>query len=109
MSRREFPARIKAAAALRAAGNCERCTAKTGPGNIEYDHVIPDALGGEPTFENCAVLCRSCHRFITAKEDVPTIARAKRINRKHLNATAPRKRKMPYRKFSGQIVWGDRP
>jgi hypothetical protein len=43
-------------------------------------------MGGEPTLENCVVLCRSCHRIKTSGQDVPAIAKAKRIERKHIGA-----------------------
>lgn len=80
--RTEFSAKTKAAAALRANGHCEECTRRLGTGDFHYDHVIPDALGGEPTLENCAVLCRSCHSVKTTKADVPRIAKANRNFRK---------------------------
>lgn len=76
--RQEFPARIKAAAALRADGKCESCTRKLMTGDYHYDHEIPDQLGGQPTLENCKVLCKSCHGTKTAKTDIPRIAKAKR-------------------------------
>lgn len=76
--RREFPAKVKAAAALRANGHCEQCTRKLMAGDWHYDHEIPDQLGGEPTLENCKVLCRSCHSLKTRKTDIPRIAKAKR-------------------------------
>lgn len=82
MSRQEFKPKIMAQAALRANGRCEGCTRRLMPGDFHYDHVIPDALGGLPTLENCQVLCRSCHSVKTAKEDVPRIAKAKRNYRK---------------------------
>ena len=78
MSRQEFSKSIKAAAALRANGDCEGCTRRLRSGDFHYDHEIPDALGGEPTLENCRVLCRSCHSIKTTKSDVPRIAKAKR-------------------------------
>lgn len=80
--RREFTNAIKAAAALRADGCCEGCTRRLSAGDFHYDHDIPDALGGEPTLENCRVLCRSCHKVKTATADVPRIAKAKRNYRK---------------------------
>jgi 5-methylcytosine-specific restriction endonuclease McrA len=76
--RTEFSAKTKTAAALRANGQCEECTRRLMTGDFNYDHVIPDALGGEPTLDNCAVLCRSCHRTKTTKADVPRIAKANR-------------------------------
>lgn len=80
--RQEFPAKVKAAAALRANGNCEGCTRRLAEGDFHYDHEIPDALGGEPTLENCRVLCRSCHKVKTTTADVPRIAKANRNFRK---------------------------
>ena len=102
--RREFPAKVKVAAFDRAQGRCEECTVEIRPGNgPEYDHRIPDALGGEPVLDNCAVLCRSCHGAKTAREDVPRIAKAKRVAAKHIGARP--KTRMPYRRFNGEIVW----
>lgn len=80
--RREFPARIKAQAALRANGHCESCTRRLLTSDFNYDHDTPDGLGGEPTLANCKVLCRSCHKLKTTTEDVPRIAKAKRNYRK---------------------------
>lgn len=103
MTRREFPAKVKVAAFKRADDRCDECSAPLMPGRFHYDHIIPDALGGEPTLENCAVLCRSCHGAKTAQEDVPRIAKAKRVAAKHIGARP--KTRMPYRRFNGEIVW----
>lgn len=53
MSRREFSKRVMRDAFLRAGGRCEGdgCGARLTPGKFAYDHIIPDALGGEPTPE----------------------------------------------------------
>lgn len=104
MNRREFSAKTKAQAFERAGGLCEECTARLGPGNVHYDHRIPDALGGENTLDNCQCLCTACHSRKTTKEDVPNISRAKRVNRKHIGAVKAKK-KMPYRRFDGTPVW----
>jgi 5-methylcytosine-specific restriction endonuclease McrA len=88
--RREFSAKVKVAAFERAANHCEECTAVLSVGRFHYDHIIPDALGGEPTLENCAVLCHACHGAKTAKKDVPQIAKAKRVARKHTGAHRPK-------------------
>lgn len=80
--RREFSAKVKADAAIRANGHCEGCSRRLLAGDFHYDHEIPDGLGGEPTLENCRVLCRSCHKLKTTKADVPRIAKAKRNFRK---------------------------
>jgi len=82
MSRREFSKAVMRDAALRAGGFCENrtCGAKLSHGDFHYDHIIPDALGGEPTLDNCQVLCRACHKEKTGNEDMPRIAKAKRIS-----------------------------
>ena len=85
LMRREFTRKVMAAAWKRAAGRCEGCTAyPIGLGH--FDHIIPDAMGGEPTLENCQVLCRNCHGEKTAKRDVPAIAKAKRREARHIGA-----------------------
>jgi 5-methylcytosine-specific restriction protein A len=58
MTRREFPPKVRLAAFQRANGHCEDCRARLAPGRFAYDHIVPDALGGEPTLDNCMVLCR---------------------------------------------------
>lgn len=80
--RQEFSAKVKMQAALRAAGQCEECTRRLSVGDFHFDHIIPDAMGGEPTLGNCAVLCRSCHKLKTTADDVPAIAKAKRRERR---------------------------
>ncbi|WP_024338010.1 HNH endonuclease [Bradyrhizobium japonicum] len=91
MSRREFSKEVKRQALKRAAGQCEAegCGALFGV-KFHFDHVIADGLGGEPTLENCAVLCHVCHGEKTRKHDVPRIAKMKRIRDKHSGITAPR-------------------
>ena len=101
MSRREFSTWVKAHAALRANGHCELCPAKTGVGNIFYDHRISDALGGEPTLENCQVLCKTCHDIKTRTQDVPKIAKTKRQRAKHLGIRKRQSRPLPGTKASG--------
>jgi 5-methylcytosine-specific restriction protein A len=95
--RREFSPKIKVAAYKRSGGYCERCTALLYVGKYHYDHANPDGLTGEPTLENCAVLCTNCHGEKT-KQDVKDIAKAKRRERKHLGAK--RSREWPKRSFA---------
>lgn len=105
MSRKEFPAKVKIAAFERAKGRCENCGVLIRYG-AHYDHRIPDAIGGAPTLDNCQVLCRNCHGAKTAKEDVPTIAKAKRVRNKHINATDKRRGYFRgWRRMNGEIVW----
>jgi len=82
--RREFPSSVKEQAYKRSNGNCEQCTRKLGPGDVFYDHVIADGLGGPPELKNCAVLCRSCHDTKTRTSDVPLIAKGRRVRRRHI-------------------------
>ena len=100
MNRREFPARVKVAAYERSGGFCEACNGRLQVGRIHYDHRIPDALGGEPTYDNCAVLCTHCHAQKTTGEDVPRISKMKRQRAAHLGAKTT-KRPMPGSRASG--------
>lgn len=76
--RREFPARVRAAAFERCGGLCEGCQVKLSVGAFHFDHVLPDALSGEPILSNVAVLCKACHGKKTATVDVPQIAKSNR-------------------------------
>lgn len=91
MARKEFSKKTKLAAFQRANGHCEKCTARLISGGVEYDHDLPDALGGEPTLENCVVLCTKCHREKTSKKDVPTIAKSNRVRNSHANIKKARR------------------
>lgn len=84
--RREFSAKVMVAAFKRCKGRCESCGVRLSAGRINYDHVIPDAMGGQPLLENCAVLCAACHGVKTRTLDVPAIAKVKRIQAKHIGA-----------------------
>lgn len=65
---------------------CEHCTAQLSDANVHYDeradgqfdHGNPDALLGEPTLENCQVLCRTCHGRKT-KRDRKDIAKSNHV------------------------------
>ena len=76
----EFSGKVRSLAFKRCEGKCEKCGAKLKVGEGEYDHIIPLALTGESTLDNCQVLCRPCHRDPGAKtaEDVKAIAKSKR-------------------------------
>jgi 5-methylcytosine-specific restriction endonuclease McrA len=100
--RNEFPAKVKVAAFERANRCCEECGVDIRPGNgPEYDHIVPDAIGGGNDLENCRVLCIPCHGKKTAKKDVPAIARTKRLAAKHIGAKPQPKRRLPGGKGSG--------
>lgn len=69
MARREFSVAVRKARLAHANGKCEGCGLPLVKGRFQYDHDKPDGLGGEPTFENCRVLCSgsatSCHAIKT--------------------------------------------
>lgn len=98
-ARAEFPALVKRQAWDRCAGRCERCTAKLFPGHFAYDHDKPDGLGGEPTLENCKVLCDACHDWKTVEKDRPLMEKADRIRRKWLGQEPPSRRPLRSRPF----------
>jgi len=73
----------------------------------DLDHITALCNGGENREANLAPAIREAHREKTA-QDVATKARDRRIKQKHLGI-APRKRKIPGRRFDGTPIWGDRP
>src|SRR5258708_7104111 len=85
--RQEFSRKIKADAFLRAEGRCEVCHVKI-VSRAEYDHVVPDQLGGKAVLTNCQVCCKKCHRLKTSTHDIPRIAKAKRTEAKHIGTWA---------------------
>lgn len=112
MSRREFSGKVKDAAYKRSGGRCEigrvpmpnvGCGAPLFAGNTYYEHINPDGLTGDPTLENCAVLCRTCWRIKTTKYDQPEVARAKRRARSNAGIR-PRTKFKGWRKFDGTPV-----
>ena len=111
MARREFPGKIRMAAWKRSTGICEACKVhKLSEGDVYYEHIIPDALGGPPTLENCGVYCKTCWSTKTRIYDHPTIAKVKRIEMRHLGAKRSRN-PLPggrndkwKKKISGEVV-----
>jgi 5-methylcytosine-specific restriction protein A len=100
--RTEFSAKIKILAFERSGGHCESCSAKLFPGNVEFDHVNPDGLTGTATLDNCAAVCRACHKTKT-KSDLANIARAKRREKNHIGIKRPRSIRA-WRKFDKTLV-----
>lgn len=107
--RKEFSSRIKRDAFMRCGGICEgdNCGAKLSIGKFAYDHVIPDALGGDPTLDNCQVLCRACHKEKSSRQDIPRIAKTKRIRDREKGIRKPRTMTR-WRRFNGDIVFSER-
>lgn len=83
MSRTEFSNKTKAASFDRCKGNCEKCQVRLSVGKYRYDHIVPDWMGGDNSLENCQVICLSCDKPKTSK-DQTDIAKTKRIRNKHL-------------------------
>ncbi len=101
--RRNFPKPVQKLASRRAEGKCEGCHLRLKRGEGHFDHIIPDALGGEPTIENCQLLCAPCHKIKTATQDIPIIAKTKRIQDRDNGIRKPSQiRNAGFRKASPQ-------
>lgn len=113
MMRRNFTTQTRLDAFRRAGGRCEgrldggaRCNAVLVPGRWRCDHIIPDAMGGEPTLENAQCLCPLCDGRKTPR-DVTEIARAKRREARAVGADMPKRGFRGWRRFNGDRVWRD--
>lgn len=104
--RREFPAKVKVAAFERADKHCEKCTAPLFPGKFTYDHINPDYLGGEPTLENCQVICSACDKDKT-RGDQKKIGKTRRIRKRNAGVKRPRTITR-WRRFNGEQVIASR-
>jgi 5-methylcytosine-specific restriction protein A len=110
--RQEFSKPTRRLALERSEGRCEgvgilyglkaglRCNAPLNRGKT-FDHVTADGLGGEPTLENCLVICPTCNAVKTHKGDTPRIAKMKRQRDDHLGIKSRSSRPMPGSKGSG--------
>lgn len=101
--RREFSQKVRKAAFRRCCENgtkpgipqCERpgCGKVLVAGNIEFEHLDPDGLGGEPTLENCGVWCAvPCSSRKTAEVDNPRMAKADAVLRSTYGLKPARKK-----------------
>ena len=90
MRRLEFSPSTKRKAFERAiskGGLCEcGCGAMLHPPKVDYDHILPCALGGDNGLANCMVMTKACHAAKTAKADVPRIRKADRQKVAAINA-----------------------
>lgn len=107
MTRKNFTAKTKLAAWKRSGGGCEVHLMDEDIKHLfapscdntaaELDHRVADILDGEPTLENAAYLCRSCHKIKTKSD---ATYRAKR-NKHSVNKSRPKKEKRAGRKLQG--------
>lgn len=104
MTRSEFSAKVRRQAWNRCGGRCEDCTTKLYPGKFHFDHTKPDGLGGEPTLENCQVLCTNCHHVKTVEIDRPLMQKADNIRAKHLGLKPKRPWSQSRKKMNGEVV-----
>ena len=102
MSRFEFSRKQRVEIFTRAKGHCEGkdCGAHLKAGEGEYDHILPQSMGGENTVENGQVLCNACHKSKTASEAAPR-AKADRVRDKHNGTWKRSSRPIPGSKASG--------
>ena len=110
--RTEFPKRVKIAAFKRCCNangipHCETCGNPLNAGNIIYEHVQPDGLGGEPTLENCKVHCKNCATKKTVEDDNPIMQKADRQLKANYGMRRPRTIRQ-WRRFNGEIVYAAR-
>lgn len=80
---------------------------------IEYDHIIPLAMGGRDEVDNLQAVLKSAHREKTS-EDVAKIAKAKRVKAKHTGMETetsqplPGSKRSPWKKrMDGTVVRRD--
>jgi 5-methylcytosine-specific restriction endonuclease McrA len=98
MTRTEFSKKTQRQAWGRANGRCELCGLNLRIGNIHYDHIIPDRMGGRNDLDNAQVLCVPCHK---AKGDHAKIAKTKRQEDMARGIKQPKGRPLPGTKASG--------
>jgi len=99
MSRTEFTRATKQAALKRSGVKCEasgpryglqegqRCNCSLSLG-VQYDHDVPDQLGGDNSLENCRAVCVQCHRIKT-RGDIQQIRKSDRQRDKHAGVIRP--------------------
>lgn len=73
-------------------GRCHLCGEKIWPGQRwDVSHLIALELGGPDTADNLAPAHRKCHAWQTRMVDLPAIAKAKRIEARHVGAAVARR------------------
>lgn len=100
MSRTEFTRKTRQEALQRSGLKCEasgprygmeegqRCNCDLSLG-VQFDHDVPDQLGGDNSLENCRAVCVQCHRIKT-RGDVRQIRKSDRQRDKHNGVIKPK-------------------
>lgn len=90
MARRRLSTRERARIFAAHGGRCHLCggVIQAGEG-WDVSHDRPLALLGEDGGDNLKPAHRKCHRAHTAAVDIPTIAKAKRVEARHLGFKRP--------------------
>lgn len=84
-----------------AKGVCHLCNGEIKTGDAwEVSHAVPLEMGGADEIQNMFPAHQKCHRRHTSEVDIPTIAKAKRREARHIGAHRSR-RPMPGSKASG--------
>jgi len=108
MSRTEFSRATRQEALKRSGLRCEasgaryglepdhRCNCHLSLG-VQFDHDVPDQLGGDNSLENCRAICVQCHRIKT-RGDIQQIRKSDRQRDKH-NGTFFKKSNMSNPRF----------
>lgn len=113
--RTEFPSSVRKKAFVRCCRDgvpyCETCGNMLRGGDIIYEHIKPDGLGGENDLENCKVHCKNCAKVKTIKDDNPRMAKADRqlkasygLKKKKWRPLAGTKASGLKRKMDGTVV-----
>jgi 5-methylcytosine-specific restriction enzyme A len=111
---RTFSKQTKRLAWKRCGGRCEAqgCDTRFLPfaTACHYDHRIPFAISEDSSLDNCQILCVQCHQKKTGTQDIPVIAKVKRISDSRIGIKRPGK-KLPggrdsgiSKKLNGEVV-----
>lgn len=107
--RSEFTAATKREIYARSGGWCEchRCPGLEPCGQrlqvpVYYEHIIQCEVGGDNSTDNGAVLNKTCWKAKTATQDMPIIAKCKRVADRHRGIR--RRSRIGYRRFDGSPV-----
>lgn len=102
--RQEFPATVKRKAFRRSCGkagypHCEGCGKPLRSGDVRYEHVQADGLGGKPTADNCKVYGIRCCAAPKDKDDNARMAKADAVLRANYGLDPAPRRKLQGKGF----------